>query len=61
MRGEVSRMYKKSKTDNRFFKDISKPDLKSPAMKPKTVKAKAAASEIIDKKWKKTEEWKAIW
>ena len=73
---EVNTMYKRSKTDNRFFLDITKPGKTSPAIMPKSVEKKSSskpsfaqnrmsitkvANSDENKKWKKTDEWKPLW
>jgi len=44
-------MYKRSKTDNRFFLDISKPGKISPAIIPKTLGKKSSKTILSAKKF----------
>ena len=48
---EVRPMYKRSKTDNRFFLDISKPGKISPAKMPKSMEKRSSKTTLSTKKF----------
>ncbi len=49
-------MYKRSKTDNRFFLDISKPGKTGPAKLPKSMQKKSSKSILSTRKFENKNE-----